>query len=72
MQLFCDSKRAEVKAANPGADFKTLSTLLGAAWKEASDDDKAPFIAQNQVCWGSPSMLSYYFLYACSAVHPCG
>ena len=50
LQLYCDSKRAEIKAASPGADFKTLSTLLGAAWKSASDDEKAPFLAQNQVC----------------------
>ena len=62
MQLFCDSKRAEVKEANPGAEFKTLSTLLGAAWKDASNDEKAPFIAQNQVCWFSPLRFSTLFV----------
>ena len=52
MQLFCDSKREEVKAANPGAGFGETGKLLAAAWKECSPEDKAHFQEQSQVRQG--------------------
>ncbi len=41
--IFCTEKRTEIKDANPEATFGELGKLLGAAWKEMSDKDKAPF-----------------------------
>ena len=49
LQLFCDAKRAEIKAANPAAGFGETGKLLAAAWKECSADDKASFQEQSQV-----------------------
>ena len=37
---FSTAKRGEIKKANPDAPFGELSKLIGAAWKELSDDDK--------------------------------
>ena len=48
-QLFCDTKRQEVKAANPEATFIEISKMLGAAWKEASPEDKGKFQEQHAV-----------------------
>lgn len=50
MQLFCDAKRDEIKAANPGAGFGDTGKLLAAAWKECSPEDKAKLQEQSQVC----------------------
>ncbi len=33
VQLFCDAKREEIKAANPGASFGETGKFLAAAWK---------------------------------------
>lgn len=49
LQLFCDAKRAEIKAANPAAGFGETGKLLAAAWKECSPEDKASFQEQSQV-----------------------
>lgn len=49
MQLFCDAKREEIKAANPGAGFGETGKLLAAAWKECNSEDKAKLQEQSQV-----------------------
>ncbi len=49
LQLFCDAKREEIKAANPGAGFGETGKLLAAAWKECTPEDKAKFQQQSQV-----------------------
>ena len=49
VQLFCDAKREEIKAANPGAGFGETGKLLAAAWKECNAEDKANFQQQSQV-----------------------
>ena len=49
LQLFCDVKRQEVKAANPNAAFPEIAKLLGAAWKEASPEEKGNFQEQHAV-----------------------
>ena len=38
---FSTAKRSEIKEANPDASFGDLGKLVGAAWKELSDDGKA-------------------------------
>ena len=48
VQLLCAAKRAEVKAANPGAGFSDTPGLLAAAWKDASEADRAPFQQQHE------------------------
>ena len=53
VQLFCDAKRVEVKAANPGASFGETGKLLAAAWKDCPAEDKARFQEQSQVCTAS-------------------
>ncbi len=50
VQLFCDAKREEIKAANPGASFGETGKLLAAAWKDCPAEDKARFQEQSQVC----------------------
>ena len=40
--------RKEVVAANPEADFGTLSKLIGAQWKVLSPEQKAPYEEQSQ------------------------
>ena len=49
MQLFCDDKRAELKSANPDTPFAEMAKLLGAAWKDASSEDKAKYQEQHAV-----------------------
>lgn len=49
MQLFCDTNREQLKAENPEASFGEVAKLLGAAWKEASADEKATFQEQHAV-----------------------
>ena len=48
-QLFCDAKRGEVKAANPSAGFKEMSSLLAGAWKSAGEAERTPFVSLHQV-----------------------
>ncbi len=50
VQLFCDAKREEIKAANPGASFGENGKLLATAWKDCPAEDKARFQEQSQVC----------------------
>ena len=50
VQLFCEAKREEIKAANPGASFGETGKLLAAAWKDCPAEDKARFQEQSQVC----------------------
>ena len=49
MQLFCDSKREEIKVANPAAGFGETGKLLAAAWKECSPEEKSRLQEQSQV-----------------------
>jgi len=42
--LFCSGERPKLKAQHPDATFGELGTLLGAAWKALSDEDKQPFV----------------------------
>lgn len=49
MQLFCDEKREETKAANPGTASGDINKLLAAAWKECSPEDKARLQEQSDV-----------------------
>ena len=46
--FFCNSKRAEVKESLPedGRGGPAVMTALGAAWGEATDKDKAPFLKE--------------------------
>ncbi len=41
--LFCNAKRAEVKAANPDMAFGTIGKTLGDMWKLLTDDQKKPY-----------------------------
>ena len=55
--MFCEDKRAEIKAANPEAGFGEIGKLLAATWKECDADAKAQYQQQSQVglppcCWG--------------------
>jgi hypothetical protein len=69
-QLFCNARREGVKAANPGAGYKEMSSLLAAAWKGASEAERAPFASQHQArCQTLPSLACYQRLKA--AVPPC-
>lgn len=40
------ANRKEIIAANPEASFTEVNHLISAAWKECSDKDKEPFLAQ--------------------------
>lgn len=53
LQMFCEHKRAEIKAANPEAGFGETGKLLAAAWKACDADTKARFQEQSQVCHSS-------------------
>ncbi|KAI3468639.1 hypothetical protein Pfo_025302 [Paulownia fortunei] len=41
--LWCKDQWNEVKRANPDADFKEMSNLLGAKWKTISAEEKKPY-----------------------------
>ncbi|GER33007.1 high mobility group family protein [Striga asiatica] len=41
--LWCKDQWNEVKKANPEADFKEMSTLLGSKWKAITDEEKKPY-----------------------------
>ncbi|GAA0142070.1 hypothetical protein LIER_35510 [Lithospermum erythrorhizon] len=41
--LWCKDQWTEVKKSNPEADFKEVSTLLGAKWKTISAEEKKPY-----------------------------
>jgi len=43
--LFTASRRAALTAENPSMKITQIAKLMGAEWKELSDDDKAPFMA---------------------------
>merc|ERR1712129_266434 len=43
--LFTASRRAALTAENPAMKITQIAKLMGAEWKELSDDDKAPFMA---------------------------
>ena len=47
--MFCEDRRAEIKAANPEAGFGDIGKLLAAAWKECNAEVKAQYQQQNQV-----------------------
>jgi hypothetical protein len=49
MQLFCEDKRAELKSAHPETPFAEMAKLLGAAWKDATPDEKAKYQEQHAV-----------------------
>ncbi|KAH6760971.1 HMG mobility box protein [Perilla frutescens var. frutescens] len=41
--LWCKDQWNEVKKANPDADFKEMSNLLGAKWKTITPEEKKPY-----------------------------
>ncbi|XP_073118480.1 high mobility group B protein 13-like [Henckelia pumila] len=41
--LWCKDQWNEVKKANPDADFKTMSNLLGTKWKTVTAEEKRPY-----------------------------
>lgn len=41
--LWCKDQWNEVKKANPDAEFKDISNLLGAKWKKISPEEKKPY-----------------------------
>ncbi|OZJ03634.1 hypothetical protein BZG36_03727 [Bifiguratus adelaidae] len=45
---FSNAKRPEIRAQHPEADQKEIVTLLGAAWRAASEAEKAQFEAMAQ------------------------
>lgn len=51
MQLFCDDRRAELRAEHPEAKMGELSKLLADAWRAVDPDDKVAYEAQAKV-WG--------------------
>ena len=44
--FFSQARRGAIKAANPSATFGDVGKLLGAAWKAAGPEERAPFDAQ--------------------------
>ena len=44
--LFSQEKRSQIKLDNPEATFGQIGKLLGDAWKNSTDDEKAPFLAK--------------------------
>jgi len=44
--FFSQDWRERVKAENPDAGFGEIGRLLGARWKELSDEEKKPYIEQ--------------------------
>ncbi|KAI0759180.1 HMG-box [Irpex lacteus] len=44
--FFSQDWRERVKAENPDAGFGEIGKLLGARWKELSDEEKKPYIEQ--------------------------
>jgi hypothetical protein len=46
--LFCGGERPKLKLLHPEASFGDLGTLLGAAWKALSEEDKQPYIDDHQ------------------------
>lgn len=48
LQLFCEEQHPVLKSDNPKAGAAELSKLLSDAWKELSNDDKAPFLEQSK------------------------
>lgn len=56
-QLFCNARRAEVKAANPSAGFKEMSSLLATAWKDAGEAERAPFLSLHQARCQNPTCM---------------
>jgi len=44
--FFCDEHRQTVKDENPDEKFGGISKILGAMWKELSEDEKAPYQEQ--------------------------
>ncbi|KAB2608728.1 high mobility group B protein 6-like [Pyrus ussuriensis x Pyrus communis] len=41
--LWCKDQWAEIKKENPEADFKEVSNILGAKWKNVSPEEKMPY-----------------------------
>ncbi|KAM2032744.1 hypothetical protein ACFX1T_014730 [Malus domestica] len=47
--LWCKDQWAEIKKENPEADFKEVSNILGAKWKNFSPEEKRPYEERYQV-----------------------
>ncbi len=47
--LFSLTKRKELKASNPSLKNTEISRILGDLWRKTSDDEKKPFIEQEEV-----------------------
>ncbi|KDN53631.1 hypothetical protein K437DRAFT_218621, partial [Tilletiaria anomala UBC 951] len=43
---FSQAQREQVKLENPEAGFGDVGRLLGAKWKQMTDDQKRPYVAQ--------------------------
>ena len=43
---FCDERRVSLKVDNPKASMGDMSKIMGAEWKELSDEDKKPYEAK--------------------------
>ncbi|KAL5727091.1 hypothetical protein ACHQM5_000323 [Ranunculus cassubicifolius] len=46
--LWCKDQWNEVKKENPTAEFKDISNILGAKWKNVTDEEKKPYEEQYQ------------------------
>ncbi|CAO3699883.1 hypothetical protein G6F70_007185 [Rhizopus microsporus] len=44
--FFSQANREKVIKENPGAKFGEIGKILGARWKELSDEEKKPFVEQ--------------------------
>jgi len=42
---YCEERRPEIKASNPGAKFQDIAQMLSAEWKALGDDEKAKYKA---------------------------
>ncbi|WCJ26474.1 HMG (high mobility group) box protein [Euphorbia peplus] len=47
--LWCKDQWNEIKKENPNAEFKEISTMLGAKWKDVSAEEKKPYEEKYQV-----------------------
>ena len=45
---FCQDKRAQVKAENPDAKVTEITSMLGAMWRNLSDEEKQPYHAPRE------------------------
>lgn len=58
--MFCSSKRSEVQAANPAANFAELGKILGQMWASYTPDEKKIYVEQASLFKGQikPDMIT--------------